>query len=362
MKGGFASKNNIEVYDSPDLKMRSKQSYRSRSELRRPESERVPSEQERLRSERGERIRSERSERIKSERGERIKSERSEQMTSEVSYVNDFDERDEADLDADVELYTDDIKSSQDVASVSQKSLKSRNSRNRSSMSRRSSFKGEFLQDEARRSSLRSSGQDEMSQSKLSQRSRSQKSRRSSSFKEPSMEQDLQGQLSRRESIRSGVVDSGMPFEDEDQIGEDYDRSHRGSLQMEDAENIRSRRGSLRQENSKIRSGSIGSLTRENVERISRKGSLLEDADNIRSRRGSLLHDDIAKSREFRRASLRSKSSASDMYKELESEEEIEDDFQRTVLSRGKSQVSKRSRDNDLNGGRQTAPPHYKQV
>jgi len=37
MKGGFASKNNIEVYDSPDLKMRSKQSYRSRSELRRNE-------------------------------------------------------------------------------------------------------------------------------------------------------------------------------------------------------------------------------------------------------------------------------------------------------------------------------------
>lgn len=361
MKGGYASKNNIEVFDSPDLKMRSKQSYRSRSELRRPESERVPSEQERLRSERGERIRSERSERIKSERGERIKSERSERMTSEVSYGNDFDERDEADLDADIELYTDDIKSSQDVASVSQKSLKSRNSRNRSSMSRRSSSKGEFLQDEARRSSLRSSGQDEMSQSKLSQRSRSQKSRRSS-FKEPSMEQDVQEQLSRRESIRSGVMESGIPFEDEDQINEDYEGSHRGSLQMEDAENIRSRRGSLRQENSKIRSGSIGSLTRENVERISRRGSLLEDADNIRSRRGSLLHDDIAKSRESRRTSLRSKSSASDMYKEVESEEEIEDDFQRTVLSRGKSQVSKRSRDNDLNGGRQTAPPHYKQV
>jgi hypothetical protein len=50
--------------------------------------------------------------------GERIKSERSEQMTSEVSYGNDFDERDEADLDADVELYTDDIKSSQDVATA----------------------------------------------------------------------------------------------------------------------------------------------------------------------------------------------------------------------------------------------------
>ncbi|CAC5411822.1 unnamed protein product [Mytilus coruscus] len=311
---------NTEVFDSPDLKMRSKQSYRSRSELRRPESERVPME------------------RISSEPRNRIKSEHSDQIVSDVSHGNDFDEREEVNLDADVELYTDDHKSSQE-ASVSQKSLKSRNSRNRSSMSRKSlSTRGSLHEVENPESQKSSRLSSEEAQLKSGQKSRST-TKHSSNQDSKSRRSSLKGDDGRtRSSSLKG--DDGRA---------------RSSLKVVDTDGLKSRRSSL---------------NTSEVERVtSRKNSILADDEPIqsKSRRSSLLLEDEDKLPliDTRRSSLVSKTSnVTDIFPAEDSDEDIGDDFHRQVQSRGKSQILKRSRnlDDEPLSGRKTAPPYSKQV
>ncbi|CAG2255504.1 unnamed protein product [Mytilus edulis] len=266
---------NTEVFDSPDLKMRSKQSYRSRSELRRPEKQ-------------------------------------SDQIVSDVSHGNDFDEREEVDLDADVEIYTDDHKSSQE-ASVSQKSLKSRNSRNRSSMSRKSlSTRGSLNEVEKPESQKSSRLSSEEARLKSGQKSRS--STKHSSNRDGK---------SRRSSLKG-----------------DDGKTSSSSLKVEEADGSKSRRSSLNPNE---------------VERVtSRKSSVLAEEDELiqsKSRRNSPLKEDVEKLPliDSRRG---------------HSDEDIGDDFHRQVQSRGKSQILKRSRnvDDEPLSGRKTAPSYSKQV
>ncbi|XP_076082151.1 uncharacterized protein LOC143052885 isoform X5 [Mytilus galloprovincialis] len=301
---------NTEVFDSPDLKMRSKQSYRSRSELRRPESERTPME------------------RISSEPRNRIKSEQSDQIVSDVSHGNDFDEREEVNLDADVEIYTDDHKSSQE-ASVSQKSLKSRNSRNRSSMSRKSlSTRGSLNEVENPESQKSSRLNSEEARLKSGQKSRS--STKHSSNRDSK---------SRRSSLKG-----------------DDGRTNSSSLKIEEADGSKSRRSSLN-------AGEVEKVT-------SRKSSVLAEEDELiqsKSRQSSPLKEDVEKLPliNSRRGSLVSRTSnITDIFPAEDSDEDIGDDFHRQVQSRGKSQILKRSRnvDDQPLSGRKTAPPYSKQV
>ncbi|XP_063437052.1 uncharacterized protein LOC134718457 isoform X3 [Mytilus trossulus] len=302
------TRNNTEVFDSPDLKMRSKQSYRSRSELRRPESERTPME------------------RISSEPRNRIKSEQSDQIVSDVSHGNDFDEREEVNLDADVEIYTDDHKSSQE-ASVSQKSLKSRNSRNRSSMSRKSlSTRGSLNEVENLESKKSSRFSSEEAILKSGQKSRSSTKHGSNA-------------KSRRSSLKG-----------------DDGRTNSSSLKVEEADGSKSRRSSLNP-------GEVERVT-------SGKSSVLPEGDQpiqSKSQRNSPLKEDVEKLPliDSRRGSLVSRTSnITDIFPAEDSDEDIGDDFHRQVQSRGKSQILKRSRivDDEPLSGRKTAPPYSKQV
>lgn len=353
-----------------------------------------------------------------------------------------FDEAEELgfdeDLEAAAEFYTDDVKSSQENRSVSQKSLRSRNTRNRSSLSRKSLTTGEshidkegteltrMMSENKSRSSThysdrgsksrKSSQQQELapggstshagshrqegSRSRSRSRSRSHQISDGYSEYEPSRRSSLHANTqgsrrsSRRDSHKESLHDKEIHstrresvYEDDFETGESqqdssdqqeisrkssidpaYDervKSHQSHVFHGD-ERSKSRRSSQNLDDERSRSRRSSQNPDDEIERLKSRRSSHQSQDNVdmkNSRQSSRKMEDVERNqlKESRRSSVISKASTLSEEFHEGSEEDIENDFQRKVQSRGKSQIFKQRRSDEI-GGRQTAPSGNKQV